>query len=163
MEEKSERPVNIKIATKNDIIAIERLSIAKFDVLEFSSCGQYLAIKHQLYPTTLCIWNIIEDYLDYLLLENSIVGELSGYRIYRLEMAHVVFETSTAVKWNPARAHLLIFCACPRMFEWTPRNATCIPTPRSMVVVDARWHPRGNRLLLCGYNKAIMYELENKS
>ncbi|XP_076685720.1 WD repeat-containing protein WRAP73 isoform X2 [Andrena cerasifolii] len=138
VEEKSERPVNIKIGTKNDT---ERLSIAKFDISEFSSCGQYLAIKHQLYPTTLCIWNIIEDYLDYLLLENSIV----------------------AVKWSPARAHLLIFCACPRIFEWTPHNATCIPTPRSMVVIDARWHPRGNRLLLCGYNKAIMYELENKS
>lgn len=71
MEEKSERPINIKIGKKNDI---DILSIAKFNILEFSSCGQYLAIKHQLYPTTLWIWNIIEDYLDYLLLENSIVG-----------------------------------------------------------------------------------------
>lgn len=72
MEEKSERPINIKIGRKNNI---ERLSIAKFDILEFSSCGQYLAIKHQLYPTTLWIWNIIDDYLDYLLLENAIVGK----------------------------------------------------------------------------------------
>lgn len=72
MEEKSERPINIKIERKNNI---ERLSIAKFDILEFSSCGQYLAIKHQLYPTTLWIWNIIDDYLDYLLVENTIVGK----------------------------------------------------------------------------------------
>lgn len=72
MEEKSERPVNIKIGRKN---IIERLSIAKFDILKFSFCGQYLAVKHQLYPTTLWIWNIIDDYLDYLLLENTIVGE----------------------------------------------------------------------------------------
>ncbi|XP_076167676.1 WD repeat-containing protein WRAP73 [Ptiloglossa arizonensis] len=138
LEEKSERPINIKIGKKNDI---DILSIAKFNILEFSSCGQYLAIKHQLYPTTLWIWNIIEDYLDYLLLENSIV----------------------AINWNPIRAHLLIFCECAHMFEWTPHNATCIPTPRNIIVLNARWHSQGNLLLLCGYNKAIIYELEKKS
>lgn len=69
VEEKSERPINIKIGKK---VNIDRLSVAKFDILVFSFCGQYLAIKHQLYPTTLWIWNIIEDYLDYLLLENNI-------------------------------------------------------------------------------------------
>ncbi|XP_026299063.1 WD repeat-containing protein WRAP73 isoform X3 [Apis mellifera] len=137
LEEKSERPINIKIGRKNNI---ERLSIAKFDILEFSSCGQYLAIKHQLYPTTLWIWNIIDDYLDYLLLENAIV----------------------AAKWNPTRAHLLIFCECVRIFEWTPHNANCISSPRNITILDARWHPQGNFLLLCGYNKAIIYQIENK-
>ncbi|XP_076247470.1 WD repeat-containing protein WRAP73 isoform X2 [Calliopsis andreniformis] len=70
LEEKSERPVNIKIGKKDDI---DRLSIAKFDIFEFSFCGQYLAIRHQLYPTTLWIWNIIEDYFDYMLLQNNIL------------------------------------------------------------------------------------------
>ncbi|XP_043791044.1 WD repeat-containing protein WRAP73-like [Apis laboriosa] len=137
LEEKSERPINIKIGRKNNI---ERLSIAKFDILEFSSCGQYLAIKHQLYPTTLWIWNIIDDYLDYLLLENAIV----------------------AAKWNPTRAHLLVFCECVHIFEWTPHNANCISSPRNITILDARWHPQGNFLLLCGYNKAIIYQIENK-
>ncbi|KOC65472.1 hypothetical protein WH47_10051, partial [Habropoda laboriosa] len=107
---------------------------------KFSFCGKYLAIKHQLYPTTLWIWNITEDYFDYLLLENAIV----------------------AAKWNPTRAQLLIFCECAHMFEWTPHSANCIPTPRNIVVLDARWHPGGNLLLLCGYNKALIYQLENK-
>ncbi|XP_068968013.1 WD repeat-containing protein WRAP73-like isoform X2 [Bombus flavifrons] len=137
LEEKSERPVNIKIGRKN---IIERLSIAKFDILKFSFCGQYLAVKHQLYPTTLWIWNIIDDYLDYLLLENTIV----------------------AARWNPTRAHLLIFCECAHIFEWTPHNANCISISRNITVLDARWHPGGNSLLLCGYNKAIIYQIENK-
>ncbi|CAK9809065.1 hypothetical protein ANTQUA_LOCUS5866 [Anthophora quadrimaculata] len=137
LEEKSERPINIRIGRKNDI---DRLSIAKFDILEFSFCGKYLAIKYQLYPTTLWIWNIVEDYFDYLLLENPIV----------------------AAKWNPTRAHLLIFCESTHMFEWTPHSANCIPTPRNIIVLDARWHPGGNLLLLCGYNKALIYQLENK-
>ncbi|XP_076630891.1 WD repeat-containing protein WRAP73 isoform X2 [Colletes latitarsis] len=137
LEEKHERPVNIRISKKNDI---DKLSVAKFSILEFSSCGHYLAIKHELYPTTLWIWNIIEDYLDYLLLENSIV----------------------AIKWNPRSAHLLIFCKCTYMFEWTPYSATCIPTPRNITALDARWHSQGNLVLLCGYNKAIIYEIKNK-
>ncbi|CAL7943552.1 unnamed protein product [Xylocopa violacea] len=137
LEEKSERPVNIRIGCKN---VIERLSIAKFDILKFSSCGQYLAVKHQLYPTTLWIWNIVEDYFDYLLLENTI----------------------TAARWNPTRTQLLVFCECAHMFEWTPRSARCIPTPRNITVLDARWHPQGNLLLLYGYNKAIIYQIESK-
>ncbi|KAF3426059.1 hypothetical protein E2986_13246 [Frieseomelitta varia] len=137
VEEKSERPINIKIGRKN---ITERLSIAKFDILEFSSCGQYLAVKHQLYPTTLWIWNVIDDYLDYLLLENTIV----------------------AARWNPTRAHLLVFCECMYAFEWTPYNANCLTIPRNITVLDARWHPRGNLLLLCGYNKAIIYHIEDK-
>ncbi|XP_029040069.1 WD repeat-containing protein WRAP73-like [Osmia bicornis bicornis] len=138
LEEKSERPINIKIGKKDNI---DRLSVAKFDILVFSFCGQYLAIKHQLYPSTLWVWNINEDYLDYLLLENNI----------------------TSVKWNPTRAHMLIFCECAHMFEWTPSSARCIPTPRNITALDARWHPEGNVLLLCGYNKAVIHQIENKS
>ncbi|XP_017876608.1 WD repeat-containing protein WRAP73-like [Ceratina calcarata] len=135
LEEKSERPVNIKIGKKNDI---DRLSIAKFDILEFSYCGQYLAVKHQLYPTTLWIWNIIEDYFDYIILKNPITG----------------------AKWNPTRAHLLIFCECAYMFEWTPETANCIPVSRNIAILDARFHSQGNLLLLCGYNKAIIYQID---
>ncbi|XP_031830945.2 WD repeat-containing protein WRAP73 isoform X3 [Nomia melanderi] len=138
LEEKSERPINIKIGRKEDF---NRFSIANFDILEFSFCGQYLAIKHQLYPTALWIWNIIDDYLDYLLLENNIV----------------------AIKWNPTRAHLLIFCECAHVFEWTPQKAVCLPTPRNIIALDARWHSQGNFVLLCGYNKAVIYKTENKS
>ncbi|XP_017757334.1 PREDICTED: uncharacterized protein LOC108548750 [Eufriesea mexicana] len=138
LEEKSERPINIKIDRKNNI---ERVSIAKFDILEFSSCGQYLVIKHQLYPSTLWIWNIIDDYFDYLLLENTI----------------------RAARWNPTRAHLLIFCECTHIFEWTPHNASCIPISRNITILDAQWHPRGNFVLLYGYNKAIIYQIEKSN
>ncbi|XP_078039397.1 WD repeat-containing protein WRAP73 isoform X1 [Augochlora pura] len=138
LEEKCERPINLKIGKKDDI---DRFSIARFDILEFSFCGQYLVIKHQLYPTALWIWNIIDDYLDYLLLENKIV----------------------AAKWNPTRAQLFVFCECAHMFEWNPQKATCLPTPQDITILDARYHPRGNLLLLCGYNKAVVYKNENKS
>ncbi|KAG7205861.1 hypothetical protein KM043_007794 [Ampulex compressa] len=85
LKEYHERPINLQIGKRDEI---NRLSIAKVDILQFSLCGQYLAIKHQLYPTTLWIWNISADYTDYLLLENDIV----------------------AIRWNPTRALLLIFC-----------------------------------------------------
>ena len=67
------------------------------------------------------------------------------------------------MKWNPTRAHMLIFCECAHMFEWTPSSARCIPTPRNITALDARWHPEGNVLLLCGYNKAVIHQIENKS
>lgn len=66
-----ERPIYIEIGKKDDN---DNFSIAKIKLFEFSTCGQYLALKHELYPTTLWIWNICTDYLDYLLLENPITG-----------------------------------------------------------------------------------------
>jgi len=66
-----ERPIFIEIGKKDDT---DNFSIAKIKLFEFSTCGQYLALKHELYPTTLWIWNICTDYLDYLLLENPITG-----------------------------------------------------------------------------------------
>lgn len=66
-----ERPVYIKIGQKG---GNDNFSIAKVKLFEFSTCGQYLALTHELYPTTLWIWDIFMDYLDYLLLETPITG-----------------------------------------------------------------------------------------
>lgn len=71
MEEESDRPLNIKIGRIDNN---NKFSIAKIDIIEYSSCGRYLAIKHQLYPSTLWIWDLVSDYIDYLLLQNTITG-----------------------------------------------------------------------------------------
>jgi len=68
-----ERPICIEIGKKDNN---DNFSVAKFQLFEFSTCGQYLALKHDLYPTTLWIWDISTDYLDYLLLENPITSML---------------------------------------------------------------------------------------
>lgn len=72
MDEDNSRPVNIPIA-KQDIC--NEPIIAKVSILEFSTCGRYLAVLHQLYPTTLWIWDIIGDSIDYVLLQNKISGK----------------------------------------------------------------------------------------
>lgn len=72
-----ERPIYVEIGKKN---GGDNFSVAKINLFEFSSCGQYLAVKHELYPTTLWIWDIFTDYLDYLLLENPISGMLLKYQ-----------------------------------------------------------------------------------
>ncbi|TGZ32422.1 Uncharacterized protein DBV15_04867 [Temnothorax longispinosus] len=71
LREIHERPICIEIGKKDNN---DNFSVAKIKLFEFSSCGQYLALKHELYPTTLWIWDICTDYLDYLLLENPITG-----------------------------------------------------------------------------------------
>ncbi|XP_072753598.1 WD repeat-containing protein WRAP73 isoform X1 [Anoplolepis gracilipes] len=131
-----ERPIYIEIGKKDDI---DNFSIAKVKLFEFSTCGQYLALKHELYPTTLWIWNICTDYLDYLLLENPI----------------------TAIKWNPVQPQLLVFSECTRVYEWTQKGVKSVPMSKNMTIVDAYWHPTGEKVALCGYNKAMIYEIAN--
>lgn len=74
-----ERPIYIEIGKKD---SSDKFSVAKINLFQFSSCGQYVAVKHELYPTTLWIWDIFTDYLDYLLLENPISGILLKYQPY---------------------------------------------------------------------------------
>ncbi|XP_039308621.1 WD repeat-containing protein WRAP73 isoform X1 [Solenopsis invicta] len=71
LREIHERPICIEIGIKGNN---DNFSLAKMKLFEFSTCGQYLALKHELYPTTLWIWDISTDYLDYLLLENPITA-----------------------------------------------------------------------------------------
>lgn len=66
-----ERPIYVEIGKKD---TSDNFSVAKFKLFEFSTCGQYVALKHELYPTTLWIWDIFKDYLDYFILENPITG-----------------------------------------------------------------------------------------
>ncbi|KAL6267147.1 hypothetical protein P5V15_000226 [Pogonomyrmex californicus] len=131
-----ERPVCIEIGKKDNN---DNFSVAKMKLFEFSTCGQYLALKHELYPTTLWIWDIYTDYLDYLLLENSI----------------------TAVKWSPVQSRLLVLSECTRVYEWTQKGVSSLPMSKNMSVVDAHWHPTGEKVVLCGYNKAMIYEIPN--
>lgn len=73
MDEINERPINIIIDAKQNNY---KICVAAVDILEFSPCGKFLAIKHQLYPSTLWIWDLMADSLDYILLKNSISGML---------------------------------------------------------------------------------------
>ncbi|XP_032664511.1 WD repeat-containing protein WRAP73-like isoform X2 [Odontomachus brunneus] len=139
LREIHERPIYIEIGKKN---ASNNFSVAKVNLFEFSGCGQYLAMKHELYPTTLWIWDIFTDYLDYLLLENPIL----------------------AIKWNPVHPQLLIFSEyTTRVYEWTRKGARMLPMSKYMSVVDAHWHPTGDKVALCSYNKAIIYEITDIS
>lgn len=131
-----ERPIYIEIGKKDDN---DKFSIAKIKLFEFSKCGQYLALKHELYPTTLWIWNICTDYLDYLLLANPI----------------------TAIKWNPVHPQLLVFSECTRVYEWTQKGVKSVSLSKNMIFVDGNWHPTGEKIALCGYNKAMIYEIAN--
>ncbi|XP_020278817.1 WD repeat-containing protein WRAP73-like isoform X2 [Pseudomyrmex gracilis] len=137
LHEVHERPICIEIGEKN---VYDNFSIAKFKVFEFSACGQYLALTHELYPTTLWIWDICTDYLDYMLLENPI----------------------SAVRWSPVHPQLLVFSECTRVYEWTRKGASSVAMSKTMSVVDGRWHPEGERVALCGYNKAMICKVPTR-
>ncbi|KAH0955637.1 hypothetical protein HN011_000689 [Eciton burchellii] len=132
LHEIHERPICIEIGKKDN----DNFSVAKFQIFEFSTCGQYLALKHDLYPTTLWIWDISTDYLDYLLLENPI----------------------TTIKWNPICPRLLVFSEFTHVYEWTRQGAKSVHV-NSMSTVNAHWHPAGKKAVLCSYNKAIIYDV----
>ncbi|XP_012054489.1 PREDICTED: WD repeat-containing protein WRAP73-like [Atta cephalotes] len=138
LREIHERPICIEIGKKDDN---DNFSIAKVKLFEFSTCGQYLALKHELYPTTLWIWDICTDYLDYLLLENPI----------------------TAIKWSPVHPRLFVLSECTRVYEWTRKGASSVPLSKNMSIIDAYWHPSGEKVALCGYNKVMIYETMNTS
>lgn len=71
MEEVSARPVNIPVI-KRDYLTEN--TTPEIDILEFSACGRYLATRHQLYPTTLWIWDISTDSVDCLLFRNTVTS-----------------------------------------------------------------------------------------
>ncbi|EZA56444.1 WD repeat-containing protein [Ooceraea biroi] len=134
LREVHERPICIEIGRKD---SNDNFSVAKFQLFEFSACGQYLALKHDLYPTTLWIWDISTDYLDYLLLESPV----------------------TAIKWNPIHPRLLVFSECIRVYEWTRQGVRSVPLIKNMSAIDAHWHPAGKKALLYSYNKAMIYDI----
>jgi hypothetical protein len=45
------------------------------DFMEFSCCGQYLAVRHQIYPETLWVLDIRTNGIDILILQNIISGK----------------------------------------------------------------------------------------
>lgn len=71
MDEILDRPIGIPIDIEPKNFD---MSIATIDILSFSPCGKYLAIRHQVYPSTLWIWDLIDDCVDNILLKNSISG-----------------------------------------------------------------------------------------
>ncbi|XP_043285081.1 WD repeat-containing protein WRAP73-like [Venturia canescens] len=135
MEEVMERPINIPIGT-NFKGSGDGPFIARIDIFEFSCCGRYLAFRHQVYSSTLWIWDIAEDSVDYVMLKRPISG----------------------ICWSPNSPRLMIFNESPQFFEWSAsRKATGHSSPRGITVLSGRWHPRGKMLSLGGYNKtAIM-------
>ncbi|XP_066603130.1 WD repeat-containing protein WRAP73-like isoform X2 [Prorops nasuta] len=134
LEEEHDRPISIRIGRKNQI---DVLSVATTDILEFSPCGRYIALRHEIYPTTLWIWDIVMNSVDYILLESPIVG----------------------VTWNPTRIHLLIFCKCTYFFEWTPNKAKCVTSPRNIIVLQGQWHKEGEMIALSGYGKSVIHRI----
>lgn len=75
----------------------------------------------------------------------------------------VCFFLSLAIKWNPVHPQLLVFSECTRVYEWTQKGIKSMPMSKNMtrIIVDAYWHPTGEKIALCGYNKAMIYEIEN--
>lgn len=54
---------------------------------------------------------------------------------------------------------LLVFSECTRVYEWTQKGIKSVPMSKNMTIVDACWHPTGEKVALCGYNKAMIYEI----
>lgn len=77
VEELTDRPVNIPIATNPNA---DGLSIATVDMIEFSPCGRYLALRHQVYSSTIWIWDIAEDSVNHLLLKRPVSGASTIHR-----------------------------------------------------------------------------------
>ncbi|XP_015126220.1 WD repeat-containing protein WRAP73 [Diachasma alloeum] len=135
MQEINERPINIQIDTKPINWDV---TIAAIDIMEFSPCGRFLAVRHQLYPTTVWIWDLVDDCVDYLLLKNSISG----------------------ISWEPNKIRLLVSSESSLIFEWRPRTtATCLESPKAMKVLNSKWSPQGEILALQGYNKASIIRI----
>lgn len=85
VEEILTRPINIPISKKDCI------KIAHFDILEFSPCGHFLAIRHQIYPTTLWILEIKTGDMNFILLQNTISGNINFLLLYHRKYIHIVF------------------------------------------------------------------------
>jgi len=58
---------------------------------------------------------------------------------------------------------LFVLSDCTRVYEWTRKGVNSVPISKNMSVVDAYWHPKGEKVALCGYNKAMIYEITNIS
>ncbi|KAL7298043.1 hypothetical protein TKK_0009048 [Trichogramma kaykai] len=143
IEEVSNRPVNIPIDENENSLGVSAYSspIKIMDILEFSFCARYLAIRNRNYLRTLWIWDIRTNAVDVLVLKNII----------------------SSVKWNPVDPKLIIFTDSACMFEWNSDNTNCLNTPKGMTMVDARFHPSGNSAILCGYNRAVIYKFDRKT
>ncbi|XP_031784335.1 WD repeat-containing protein WRAP73 isoform X2 [Nasonia vitripennis] len=142
MEEVGSRPVNIPIVKTVTYIGGDSstLAIHTIDIMEFSACGQYLSIRHRIYPGALWVWDVRTNAVDIIILQNNI----------------------SAIKWNPINPRLLIFTESTHMYEWNPDEISCSSTPRGMTVLDARWHPTSSIVALCGYNRAVIYRFDGQ-
>lgn len=67
-----------------------------------------------------------------------------------------------AIKWNPVHPRLLVFSEFTYIYEWTRNGIRSLPVTKNMSVVDAYWHVGGEKVVLCGYNKAMIYEILDK-
>ena len=139
IEEVSSRPINIPI-NRNETLGIETYSSAinVIDILEFSSCGRYLAVRNRSYMRSLWIWDIRTNGIDILVLQNVISG----------------------VRWDPIHPRLLVFTESNFMIVWNPTRTICVKIPREMTVLDARLNPNSNIAILVGYNRATTYCFE---
>ncbi|CAD6229423.1 GSCOCG00006585001-RA-CDS [Cotesia congregata] len=135
LEQVLDRPINIPIDIEPKYWDV---SIAAIDILSFSPCGKYLAIRHQVYPSTLWIWDLIDDCVDNILLKNSISG----------------------IAWEPTKTRLLIFSESPIIVEWHPiKKVQLFESPRGMKVINGKWSPNGETIALLGYNKTSIIKV----
>ncbi|KAH0549454.1 hypothetical protein KQX54_009415 [Cotesia glomerata] len=135
LEQVLDRPINIPIDIEPKYWDV---SIAAIDILSFSPCGKYLAIRHQVYPSTLWIWDLIDDCVDNILLKNSISG----------------------IVWEPTKTRLLIFSESPIIVEWHPiKKVQLFESPRGMKVINGKWSPNGEMIALLGYNKTSIIKV----
>lgn len=137
LQEIYERPVSLSIDLKP---CSYNVSIATIDILEFNTSGKYLAIRHQLYPTVMFIWDLLEDTVDYVFTKNPISG----------------------ICWKPNSKCLFIFSNSSVVIEWKPdQEATCFETPKSIKVLNASCNPVGDTLALHGYCKTSIIRIND--
>ncbi|KAF7996501.1 hypothetical protein HCN44_002133 [Aphidius gifuensis] len=135
LKEIYERPISLSIDLKPSNYNV---SIAAIDILEFNTSGKYLAMRHQLYPTVMFIWDLMEDTVDYVFTKNPITG----------------------ICWKPNSGCLFIFSNSSVVIEWRPNEtAMCFETPKSIKVLNASCNPGGDTLALHGYCKTSIIRI----
>eukprot|EP00941_MAST-03F_sp_MAST-3F-sp1_P005425 g5425.t1 len=146
-----------KVPTKGSAKSLNQLANGPrmgVGMLEWSSCGRFVATRNDNMPNAVWIWDMA-----------------------RLRLASVL-EHQISVRgfaWNPTRPQLAICTSAPKIFFWTSEKASWgeVPLARetslSFHVIGCRWSPSGNALLLLSKSHMVsMYfdeddnEIENE-
>lgn len=65
------------------------------------------------------------------------------------------------MKWSPLSPCLLVLSESTHIFFWNKNEAICRSAPKDITILNAEWHPRGKSVVLHGYNKAVLLNVDN--